>query len=240
MGKISYVYYHVNNVNDEIFYIGIGSDKNYARSKSRNNRNRVWHNYVSKYPSFRIEIMHDNLLRFEACKIEEFEIKNRGRLIDNTGRLCNISFGGERTFYGMIRTKEHTQKIIDKLKGRKLSNEIKNKFRIAKLGKKMSDESKKKNSDAQKLIIHTEERNKKISIALSGIKRGKMSDEHKNKISDSLKIRGCGKRIMCLNNKMEYISIEAAAKDLGIKPNHIPCVCIGRRPHTSGYKFIYI
>lgn len=54
-------------------------------------------------------------------------------------------------------------------------------------GKKMSEESKKKNAEAHKGIPCSEETKRKISEALKGNKLGHMSEETKRKLSEALK-----------------------------------------------------
>lgn len=74
--------------------------------------------------------------------------------------------------------------ISEKMKGRKLSEETKEKLRKINLGKTISDEVKKKLSFSNKKIKHTEEWNKKISKKLKNYKK---SEEHCKKISETKK-----------------------------------------------------
>jgi hypothetical protein len=233
----SYVYQHVNIESKEIFYIGIGSSKKYERAFSINNRNRIWHNYIKKHGLYSIEILKDCISRADACIIETNLIKEYGRIIDGSGRLVNISFGGEKTFYGMVRTKEHCKKISESQKGKIVSKETKEKQRIAKLGTKHTKEQNKKISKSNKGKIRTIEQRINISNGQKGNTNAMgriVSDKHKKTLSLIHK-----KPVICLNNNKRYDSMQDAAEQLNFTSNHISSVCKGKRPHTFGYKFQY-
>jgi len=105
--KKYYVYRHFKKGTNIVFYIGIGSQKNYLRAKTKHNRNMFWKNVQKKY-GFEYEILIDNLTLSEACELEEFLIKCYGRVDLNTGTLTNLTDGGEGTL-GVIKT-EHSIK----------------------------------------------------------------------------------------------------------------------------------
>lgn len=97
-------------------------------------------------------------------------------------------------FAGMIgllpKTAEHKRKIGQAHKGRKLSEESKDKIRQKALGRKigpMSDEMKKKLSDAKKGWKMPEEGKEKLRQYRLGKKNGPMSEEHKKAISEGRK-----------------------------------------------------
>ena len=144
--QIAYVYQHICIATNEIFYIGIGTRKNFGRAyeKYTYRRNSIWHNYVNKYGPFSVEILNENITRANAVKIEAELINKYGRLCDNTGKLTNLLLSEEYSFYGMIR-KPHTAETKEKLRlintGKKLSDDTKNKMSKVRIGKKFSTEA---------------------------------------------------------------------------------------------------
>lgn len=119
---MAYVYTHTRIDTNEVFYVGIGSDKHFSRSKDSNNRNKFWKNIVSK-TEYVIDIVNKNISKQEAADIEKLLIIQYGRRIDKSGSLCNISSGGEFGSYGVKRSEEYKKNLSSKMKGRKLSKE---------------------------------------------------------------------------------------------------------------------
>jgi hypothetical protein len=235
MENNSYVYVHLNKKTKQIFYIGIGTGNNFDRSKSVYNRNKIWKNYVKKYNGFLVQIIYQKISRKEACEIEMNFIKENGRIIDKSGCLTNISFGGEKTFYGLIRTKEHNDKIRKANIGQKRTAETKEKQRLLKLGKKHSETHRKNQSESGKRKIFSDEHRKNLSKSIKGNKNclgRKLSMESINKIAQSN-----SKKIICLNNNKVYNSAKEAALELNISDKHIGSVCSGNRNSTHRYKF---
>jgi len=160
MENNSYVYQHRCIATNEIFYVGIGTytkNDKYLRAKSKNGRNIIWHKYINKHGDFSFEILHDEISRADACRVEIELIKLLGRIVDKTGRLTNISFGGEKTFEGLIRTQEWCRRISEGQTGKKMSLEARANMSKARAGVptgrkgfKMSDEQKKKLSESCK------------------------------------------------------------------------------------------
>ena len=181
---MAYVYKHSTLDTNKIFYIGIGSDLYYKRSKSKKNRNKFWHNIVLKH-NYKIDIIYDNLTRDEACKLEIELIKKYGRIDLDTGILCNMTLGGdgmaELSPEAMINLKnrmignsyskgnsmsiEHRNKISQINKGRKFTNEHKEKIRLANLNR-----------------VSTQKTKDKISLANKGRKMPERSIEYKEKL----------------------------------------------------------
>lgn len=119
------VYQHRRNDTGDVFYIGIGSKKD--RAKSRYGRNLYWKNIVNKV-GYTIEILHTNISRSEAEKIETELIQKFGRKDLGLGNLVNLTDGGEKP----SNISELTKNILrKKLKGNKNS-----------LGTKHTDETK--------------------------------------------------------------------------------------------------
>ena len=86
-----YVYFHVNRITNEVFYVGKGKNK---RAYSKRNRSTHWKNTVNKY-GYIVEIKNSNLTNEEACNLEKEYIKKFGRKDNNTGCLVNFTDGGE-------------------------------------------------------------------------------------------------------------------------------------------------
>lgn len=96
---MAYVYKHTRLDTNEIFYIGIGTDKYKFRPKDKKRRNIYWKN-ITNLTDWTYEVIfeHDDL---EIVKQKEIElIKFYGRTIDG-GTLCNMTLGGEGTI-GLI------------------------------------------------------------------------------------------------------------------------------------------
>jgi hypothetical protein len=154
------VYFHVNPIKQEIFYVGIG---NKNRPDSKQNRNKYWHNTVNKY-GYVVVIIEKYLEWSKAIEREKYYIKLIGRKDLNLGTLLNMTDGGEGN-QNIIMTKESNLKRSLAMKGRVPSNkgmlrighteETKEKMRKAKIGKKIG--------------AHSEER--KMNMRISAAKR---------------------------------------------------------------------
>jgi hypothetical protein len=153
---MAYVYRHIRLDKNEPFYIGIGSDNAYERSRERYNRNGLW-KIIANKSDIEIEILLDGL-SYKDAQIKEKEfIALYGRKNNGTGILTNLTDGGEGTL-GTVITEETRKKLsISRIgnksrTGQKLSEETKLKMSLARKGKKLpkfSEEHKKKLSLAK-------------------------------------------------------------------------------------------
>ena len=168
------VYQHLRNDTNEIFYIGIG--KEIKRAYSKNNRSIFWKRIINKY-GYTIEIIHQDIDWFYACKLEKFYIKYYGRIDLKTGTLCNLTDGGEGIL-GYKHSIEHIEKIKLSLignknsLGKKLSLEHIEKIRQAHIGNK--------NGLGKKLSLEHIEKIRQVHVGK------KLSFEHVEKIKQSL------------------------------------------------------
>lgn len=152
------VYRHRRLDINQIFYVGIGiQDK---RAYSEFSRNPFWKNVVLK-TKYKVEIIARPETWEDCCEIEQLLILEYGRADLGTGTLVNLTNGGE----GVV--------------GNVLSNEVKEKLRIAFKGKKHTKETKAKMSLASTGRKASEETRAKLSLA----KKGKpLSEQHKEKL----------------------------------------------------------
>ena len=150
---MAYLYRHIRLDKNEPFYIGIGSDKNYARSRVKK-RNNLWHKIANK-TNYEIEIILDDLSWKDACNKEKEFIKLYGKKCDNTGILTNLTDGGEGIFGFKFSDDSRKKLSISQRNKKPISEETRIKMRNATLsrdsgltlrGKKQSQETRLKRS----------------------------------------------------------------------------------------------
>lgn len=197
------LYFHINPLKNQIFYVGIGSI-NRAQDFSR--RNIFWKRTVKKYGGVIVNIVENNLTWDEACKLEKFYINKIGRYNLKLGTLVNLTDGGDGSF-GTIISEETRNRMSKSHKGfrnYKHSEKTKIKMRKPRVNKEnfkkepMSQESKDKISKAN---TGKTAWNKDL---IGYLKDKKLSQEHKDKISKGNK----GKS----RNKGRKLSIETRKK----------------------------
>ncbi len=165
--------------------------------------------------------------------LDPFEIK----LIKKVGSLFpdgyNLALGGNSNSGGL--TPEHRAKIGAKGKGRKVSDEVKEKIRQKAIGR----------PSAMKGKQFPEEVRKKISKAAmgripwnKGIPRRK---ETREKASAALMGRKATnkKKVVCIETGTIFDSIRLAAKWCGANGSNIGSCCHGRLGSTSGYHWAF-
>ena len=86
-----YIYFHTNLECDEVFYVGVGKDKE-AWSKAR--RSEDWKNVVNKC-GYKVELIHQNLSQQIAFELEKSYIKILDREDLGEGYLVNDTDGGK-------------------------------------------------------------------------------------------------------------------------------------------------
>jgi len=180
------LYLHIRPDTMQVFYVGIGIKH---RPGKRRNRNNHWNNIVNKNNGeFIFEVLCEHQTWTEVCQMEIALIKFYGRQDIGTGILCNMTDGGDgvtgmRGKTSWIKGKTHseeTRKKIrealaismscpeyrksqsDKLRGRPVSLETRQKISQSQIGKVVSLESRVKMSISAKGKIITEETRRKI------------------------------------------------------------------------------
>ena len=131
------VYLHRKKSDNTVFYVGIGQD---YRPYITIGRNNLWNKVKEKY-GIVIDVIHENINKEEAIKIEIELISKYGRIDKGTGCLTNLTDGGE----GISAGHKHNDSFKEKARQRQLGIAPWNK------GKK-----------------HTKEHNDKVSMALKG------------------------------------------------------------------------
>jgi hypothetical protein len=145
MDNNHYIYFHINLVSNEVFYVGKGKGR---RAWSKDKRSYHWYNTVKKY-GYRVDIVEDNLTDDISLQREIFYINKIGRKDLGLGTLVNHTDGGEG-ISGLKHSEESKQKMkkpksedfIKKITGannhffnKKHTQESKNKISDSRLGK---------------------------------------------------------------------------------------------------------
>lgn len=131
-----YVYIHRRKTDGSVFYVGKG---NGYRHSTTHGRNRYWHRVAKKHGWF-WEKPYENLTEACAHSIEKMLIYSLRH------QLTNVTDGGEGVS-GLRHTEEAKRKMVENRgpvipywKGKKMPDELRERFRAAKLGKKQSPE----------------------------------------------------------------------------------------------------
>jgi len=187
------VYVHKNQKTEQIFYVGIGVNKERAYRFGGNSRNQFWRNYVKKHGEPIVEIVATFDNRQDAENLE-MELIDKYKRVCDGGTLVNITLGGDGGALGVKQSEESKQKKSEKLRGFVHSEETRRNMkqaqnrpevkakheaykktkewrdlqRNAKLGRKLTDEQKEKISASLKGRVSAKETKQKISIANKG------------------------------------------------------------------------
>ena len=234
MENIFYVYTHTRNDTGSVFYVGKGKGR---RAFWRNGRNKHWHAIVEKH-GYSVTIAANCLSEEQAFSIEKEMISFYGR-----ANLVNYTDGGDGAS-GAIRSDELKAMMRSRMLGRVFSHETielmrasaknrpkehREKQAAAIKGRKLDDEHKRKISEAGLGRVISIDTRQKISAFHKGKKK---NPEAVAKMAASK-----SKAVICNNNGKIYKSMSEAARDLGIRPNHISDVCRGIAKQTCGYTF---
>lgn len=179
------VYRHIRLDNSETFYIGIGQNNRRAFHKTK--RNNFWHKIVKK-TKFQVEILFENLSWDEAQEKEKELIKHFGRKDLGLGTLVNLTDGGDLP----VNLSEHSKNLIKEKRAKQVITKESNLKRSITLkgrispnkGKKTSQETKQKIRESMKDRVFSDEHRKNLSNALRGNKNGiqNLKQYKKNKL----------------------------------------------------------
>ena len=191
---MAYLYRHIRLDKNEPFYIGIGNDEDYKRSKIKANRSIYWKNITNK-TVYEVEILLDNLTWEQACQKEIEFISLYGRKDLFTGTLVNMTNGGEGA-PGIKRSDEYILKLSERQKGEKAYM----------FGKKHSKETLQKMSDIKKGKSPSQETREKLKITSTGTRNAWFG-----------KHTAVSKKVIDTNTNIIYESIADCIKNTGYK-----------------------
>lgn len=222
----TYLYRHIRKDTNQVFYVGVGTGRNYERANTKFGRNPIWHNIVNK-TDYEVEIMLDELDREFALEKEREFISLYGRIDLGTGTLSNLTDGGDGCvgFSDEVKRKmSEAQKGNQKWKLRK-SNEHTRRMGWANKGRRVSEETK-----------------RAISQSLSGERNymyGKsLSEETKKKLSEARK-KSLAQYELDGTFVREY-SCAADTVQYGFSASNVAKCCRGTMNKHRGYTFKYI
>jgi translation initiation factor 2 beta subunit (eIF-2beta)/eIF-5 len=137
---MAYVYRHIRLDKNVPFYIGIGTDASFSRSRETTRRNKLWSRIAEK-TEHKVQILFDNLTHEEAKQKEIEFIALYGRIDKKLGPLANLTDGGDGTL-GAIVSKEKRELFSRVHSGKVNSPEVR---------KKISDTLKSKPRDEERI-----------------------------------------------------------------------------------------
>ena len=130
-----------------------------------------------------IIFLKKNLTEQEAFRHEVYMIFVLGRKHNGSGMLVNFTDGGEGVS-GLTHTPESRRKM--KQAKQEISLETREKLRSANTGHTVSTETREKISRSRKGHPVSEKTREKIRLSLAGRKKKPFTEEHKNKIRQSV------------------------------------------------------
>ena len=125
--NMAYVYAHKTNTDNTIFYVGVGDNDNYQRSRIATGRSEAWKKKVKLSNGYTVQILYDNISYERALELEMETIAKLGRESLNEGPLVNLTAGGQGR-KGITHSKETIQRIVNS-EGYKNRNINKDKFK---------------------------------------------------------------------------------------------------------------
>lgn len=219
---------HVRKDNGAVFYIGYGSPR---RPYDSCMRNRWWH-IIVKYCGYETKVVITGLSPVEAKSWEKYLINLYGRRSDGKGNLVNMTDGGDGAVNSVC------------------SDELREFHRQRMLGRKMSEESRRKLSESRMGKYagpnaymygkhHTEETRRKIAERHKG---RPVSEEHRKKISQTLKGKFAGENAFRGSKVIDtatgkiYHTIKLAAELHGINPSTLRAMLDGELKNKTTLK----
>lgn len=216
------VYKHTNKINRKA-YIGITSqspEQRWGKNGTGYISSPHFYSAIQKYgwDNFEHEILLTELTKEEACQKEQELIKEFNTLNREYG--YNSTSGGEI----FVMNKETKEKISKALQGNKngfghpCSDEKKKKIQQAQLGRKFSEEHKKKLSEAAK----------RRHVPCSEEKKEKLKQSYPNK-----------RKVYCEELDIIFPSVQECARQIGAAATSVTKLCKGRGKTLRGYHLRY-
>jgi hypothetical protein len=207
---VFYVYEHIRNDTNAVFYVGKG--KNY-RANSKQNRNPHWVRVVNKAGGYTVNYLAKDIDEELAYLCEQERIDQLKRL---GAKLTNLTVGGEGAGAGELHHmwgKPHPQKGIKRpwLRERYLGENN------PQWGKKRSEETRKQMS-----VSRTGKKLNRPLGSKSGMKGKAFPEEGKRKLSEALKGRvghNLGKKASEETKAKMSASQKARAESFEVHPN---------------------
>lgn len=168
LAEIYYAYEHTKIGSNVPFYVGKGKLK---RAYSLFGRNKYWQRIVNKYNGFEVKFLVKDVTEEFAFLVEEERIDQLQRL---NIKLCNLTNGGEGPS-GHKHTKETLLKLSKFQKGKKKSQEWKDKISLSNKGKTRTLAMNKQMSDLKKKSVMCINTNQIFS---SAVEAGKYFNIH--------------------------------------------------------------
>ncbi len=206
---LGYIYFHRRNDTGEVFYVGVGFDKNFSRSRVVSGRSNLWKNIVAK-AGYTIEIIFSGYPKYWILAKEIEFIALYGRYDLNRGPLSNHTNGGELEL------------------GRKMKEHVKEILRQYWLTHSVSEETRKKRSINGMGRTPSQETRDKISQSNKGRKRGK----------PAWNVRSVVQKDMQGTYIKTYLSIKSVKADR-FSPSCVSGCLSGKRPHHRGFLWEY-
>lgn len=178
----------------------IGIGKEIKRAYNKTNHRSKHWKNIINKTEYKVEILFDNLTWKEACQIEQYLIKYHGRKDLKLGKLVNMTNGGDGTL-GHIR-------II----------------------KPLTNETRKKMSDAQKRNGISKEQRDKINFGFKN-----MSEESKLSMS---KTQFKPKKVIDIETNKIYNSVKEVSKLFNISYNLLKKHLSGITKNKTNFKYL--
>ncbi len=191
----------------------------------------AFHAAIRKHGKYRFEprLASEHDVRRDAFDEECRLIAEMGTHV-SLGRGYNMTAGGEG-FIGL--SQASLRSMAEKHRRENLSAETLEKMRVAKIGVRLSDETKLRMSTSHKGKVFSEEHKKKIGLANSGtneVKHVRISQATSVPVVQS-DLRG--------NVIAAFPSMKRAAELTGIHATNISGCCCGIRKHAGGFLWSY-
>lgn len=243
--------YCIENINNNKKYIGqsvdIKSRWRCHKYKLNNNihQNEYLQNSWNKYGK-------DNFVFsvLEYCVIEQLDEKEIYYInlykSENREHGYNLKSGGQN---GGFEYTEEARKNMSEAQKKHFSNRENLKRLSEQSLKTWSDEDYRKSRSGENHPMYgkhlSEEHKNKISESTKGKKKSALSKEHKEKISKANIGKVSKQRnttsVLCIETGQVFQDAITAGKELNLKhPNHVIDVCKGRRKTCGGYHFEFI